>query len=257
MSFCTIKYEGRGANQMQQAAMLIAYAKKHNLEYFMWDRATNGVDPIYINTFPVIKPELKRSIKRFYKEPVGFGNRPFFQELPKMENVCFEGWFQSYKYINPYRDDILQAFNFPWEPKKGYVGLHLRYGDYLVYSNSFPPVTNEYIKLAVEFMKGRGWNKFVVFSDTMKLAKSNIDSLRFKDCEFIYSTNDSGVEGAIKDFIWLSECDHQIISPSSFSWLAHWFNQNESKICICPAQANWFKGCNKDMVEDSFIQIPY
>ncbi|GAB5442279.1 MAG: hypothetical protein Fues2KO_26280 [Fuerstiella sp.] len=49
----------------------------------------------------------------------------------------------------------------------------------------------------------------------------------------------AGRNDELVDLFALSECDHQIIANSTFSWWAAWLNRNEAKTVVTPAR--WFQ----------------
>jgi hypothetical protein len=74
---------------------------------------------------------------------------------------------------------------------------------------------------------------FLMFSDSAK--DLQLCREEFKSCR-----NIAYVEGNddITDFCMLQQCDHQIISNSTFGWWAAWLNRNPAKSVIAPR--GWF-----------------
>ena len=66
---------------------------------------------------------------------------------------------------------------------------------------------------------------FLFFSDDISWCKENFSK---KNVFFIEGNS------AIIDFTLMSKCDHNVITPSSFSWWASWLNRNKNKIIIMP-----------------------
>ena len=117
------------------------------------------------------------------------------------------------------------------------VSLHIRRGDYV--SN---PVTNNYhgtcslayYKKAVLLLKEKIENpSFFIFSDDLLWARENLDFIN--DMTFI------DLDKSIPDheeMHLMSQCKHNIIANSSFSWWGAWLNENSDKIVIAPKK--WF-----------------
>lgn len=166
-------------------------------------------------------------------------------------NKLFIGYFQSPQYLMAYRDILLKDFTPKSSLSDGYqplleqvrssesVSLHVRRGDYLLsHNNSIHGVlTLEYYQRAVDFVRSKtSAPTFFIFSDDIDWCKSNlkIESPTI----FINPTADSSDRSDIADLILMSNCKHNIIANSSFSWWGAWLNQDPNKIVIAPE--NWF-----------------
>ena len=154
-----------------------------------------------------------------------------------MDNVCFEGFFQSWRYINGYRDEILKAFGFKWEPKPNLCSIHVRRDDYLKWADYHPPVTEEYLTEAIKFIidKAGGKVKFKFFSDDISWCRQFADKL------FFFSTTAveySEGKNEIEDMTEASGCQFNIGSNSVYSWWIHYLNQSKNKVGIFPR--TWF-----------------
>lgn len=226
----TIKLMGGLANQFFQISFIYAYAKKHNLQYCVPKVVDN---PHYMGqkpyTFPGINycdevPDLP-----IYKEE-GFT----YSEIPYMDNVCFDGYFQSFLYSEDYRDELLKAFGFKYEMKKNYCSVHLRYGDYLDKPECHPPVTKGYVFEAMMNIMTRvkDWEaiKFLVFSDSIRISKEMLSSREFKSFPIEYSERKNEVE----DLELASSCQYNIGSNSSYSLWIYYLNQYQNKIGVFP-----------------------
>jgi hypothetical protein len=160
-------------------------------------------------------------------------------------NICFNGYYQSYKYFEEYESEIRSLFECPIETKryilKKYgklldrrtVSIHVRRGDYVqLFSKDYIILDKDYYEKALDTLSNQFETVFV-FSDDIEWCKESFDG-----GNFVFIENE-------KDYIDLylmSMCDHNIISNSSFSWWGAWLNKNKEKVVIAPKQ--WY-GPNK------------
>lgn len=231
MVTCTI--QGGLANCLFQIAMVLGYSLKHGIDYCI---PLVNINPHYKGQKPYIFPGVKycNEIAKLpmYKEK-GFT----YEEIPYMDNVCFEsnfkaGGFQSWKYFGEYREEILKAFAIPYEKNEGTISIHIRRGDYVRLKTFHPPVTTEYIFSAIDYFKERGYKKFLVFSDDIDWCYGNISAI--DGCEINFSEGRTELE----DLALASSCEHNIGSNSTYSLWLHYLNQNPDKIGVFPQK--WF-----------------
>jgi len=233
---------GRLGNQFYQIAATIAYAKKHELEYYVTSDAQNcDNNAYYFNQFP--KRDMWRST---IEEPRNENGNSYFFDLPRIDNLCLIGYWQSFKYFDDYRKEILEAFNLPYEMKKGYVSLHIRRGDYLDLKEKLSLMTMNYYRNAMKLFPN---HKFLVFSDDINWCKEYLPNELSPNLEF------SEGKTEVEDLILMANCEHNILANSTFSYAASWFNRNEEKIVVTPKIEDMFGGCNLDMIPDSYIKI--
>lgn len=134
------------------------------------------------------------------------------------------------------------------------VSIHIRRGDYMtekaqmIYGGI---CTKQYYDNAMEIMKNRiGACIFCFFSNEMEWVKEHfkisnaiyIESNMFEDYQDWY------------DMYLMSQCKHNIIANSTFSWWGAWLNQNKKKIVIAPKK--WSNKYDyEDICPDDWIVI--
>lgn len=282
-------FTGRLGNMMFQLATAYAYSLRHNMEYTapLWGngligannntdkhiRAEGQVSDImikYLNWFPNVKrgnwmaqnfdgnylkyfPNKKAEGVIRYEE----NGRHEYNEIPLHENIVIDGYFQSEKYFKDYRKEILQLFSLPKVDLNGWTSIHVRRGDYVQFYNSFPPVTEPYLRTAMRVASKNGMTKFMVFSDDINWCKQTINPAKYPEYTFEYSEGKSEFE----DLCLGASCSHNIIANSSFSWWQAWLNENPNKLVISPSKHNWFgrrvKLNTEDIIPDSWVQITF
>jgi len=169
-----------------------------------------------------------------------------FFSLPS--NIYLSGYFQSEKYFNQIRSNLLSWYT----PKKALdnanenliseikacesVALHVRRGDYAKgeYTSFFGTLSDGYYESSIRKIKEKIKNPiFFVFSDDIDWCRKNP---LLENAVFI--SHNKGMDSH-KDLILMSHCKHNIIANSTFSWWGAWLNQNPEKLVIAPEV--WFR----------------
>jgi hypothetical protein len=237
---------GLFGNQLFQYATLYSIAKTKNYEF--------GVP--YANTG-------ETQFKNFFL-PNCFSNltakdsSSYFAKFKAIEkNFCYNpgifgilddtdicGYFQSEKYFEKYREELLKEFEFNESilkeatnirglTKNSAVSIHIRLGDYVHQQHNHPVCTLDYYKEAISNIPDDCL--IFIFSDDIEQASNYFKFLNRPFC--IPDTDDKYV-----DMCLMSLCDYHIIANSSFSWWGAWLSN--SKKVIAPSK--WF-GENPNM----------
>lgn len=202
-----------------------------------------NLNPLPHNYFNKIKP---------YDEP-SFS----YHKIPMMDDIILRGFFQSEKYfqhnqtylkeifkMNEKTKKVIDTYNYLFENET--CSLHVRRGDYLKFPNEHPVLPIEYYNKAMEnFNEG---TTFIVFSDDEKWVKENIKG---ENIVYIQRNYD------YIDLYLMTQCNHNIIANSTFSWWGAWLNDNHNKKVVAPTK--WF-GVNKkldtkDLIPERWVKI--
>jgi hypothetical protein len=238
---------------MFQCAALASYAKKHGATWgFPSD--TREV-PHLRKMFPSI-PVLDGNFKRInLTDPQHFNYSP----LQKFnQDTTLLGFFQSEKYFEGAEDEIMKMFKLNVEPNKFAVSIHVRRGDYVQHSNSFPPVNYNYLNQAIKFT---GRRKFQFFSDDIEWCRNYVKHECLED-NGLFEFDFCEEKDEFKAMSLMASCPINIISNSTFSWWAAWLNPYPNKLIISPSYENWFGpgftgSAPKDLIPDSWHQIKF
>ena len=256
------RFIGRLGNNMFQIAACIGYAKKHNVGWGV----KKGYREKGFNAFQVDKyfPNIS-SCDSYFKAYTEFqeqwaGTEFNYHEIPFHPNGCeLVGFWQSEKYFENAKDEVRKYLQLPFvEGYRDYVSIHIRRGDYVQHSGSFPPVTVEYIEKAMKQIRS---HRYLVFSDDIAYCKEIFKHLNNSIQQFEYSEGRNEFE----DMALMASCGHNIIANSSFSWWAAWLNTNPDKIVVSPShkRGNWFgmeagvKHDCIDLIPKEWIQIEF
>jgi hypothetical protein len=262
ITFKNIGYLGRLGNQMFQFASAVGISKERGLDAGIpVENCTREIGGGPIDTKTGLKMNVKCDLLDCFEIPSKYlfpinemrtesvyyeGDFRFNpQVLSLNKNTDLYGYFQTERYFEKYRGEILETFTFkgqhildansyllervyPKSEGKELVSLHVRRGDYVLYPNHHPTCSKDYYSKAMERFDFKN-SKFLIFSDDIEWCKGE-----FHGEQFIFI--DSG--NPYVDLKLMSMCDHHIIANSSFSWWGAWLNSSEDKKVIAPL--NWF-----------------
>lgn len=165
-------------------------------------------------------------------------NESYFKEIETMLRTEF----QLSDNLDIDESDWLKSIN-----ESNSVAIHIRRGDY-VSLNLDRVCSLNYYSLAMAHIRSKINDvHFFIFSDDPKWAEENFKELNMN----IVSTEE--YRSPCVDMYLMSQCKHQIIANSTFSWWAAWLNTNPEKIVVAPkfwnkkdyspspVLANWIK----------------
>ncbi len=237
--------------------------RKFELGIFKTDY--QAATPREINKYK--KPDL---LKRF--SPVPLKEKIYIENLDEgyqeivfsFDDMYLSGYWQCEKYFADIRKTLLKKFTFPVENSSMYekklsqiqmsqsVSIHVRRGDYLteqntkVYGNI---CTLNYYRNAISYIREKVKDAvFFLFTNDKDWVREKIyeEGMVIVDC----NSNDQDY----LDMFLMSQCKHNIIANSSFSWWGAWLNQNIDKIVISPKK--WFRNHKvADQVCKGFITV--
>jgi hypothetical protein len=248
ISFSKLGNFGRLGNQLFQIASTIGIAKSHGMiaKFPKWEYSKYFINQIDQSLEPF-------EILHQYIEP-GFNyTKPVCQP-----NTDLVGYFQSEKYFKEHASQIREYFTFVEDLVsdqardlcKDRCAIHVRRTDYLNLAEYHPFTGEKYYLDAIQSMNSFGVSKFIVFSDDISWCKQNFS----KELDIVYAEGNSNVQ----DLSLMSQCQHNIIANSSFSWWGAWLNRNQNKLVIAPAR--WFGQANQhanlaDLYCDGWLKI--
>ena len=250
---------------MFQIAAAIGYARKYGYQWAA-DFGRGLSDPYskIHECFPNL-PKHELGGVRFHEHPNEFCrlhgvhlNECHFDYHPIPDhgpNVTFTGFFQSWKYFEGQDGEIKKVFALPHiEGYEDYVSIHVRRGDYVQHSGSFPPVTVNYVEQAMMKVKRP---KYLVFSDDINWCKESFSHLNNSMQRFEFSEG----RNTLQDLTIMASCGHHIIANSTFSWWGAYLGHNPDRIVVSPSAKTWFgpsAGVKKpvvDLIPPHWIQI--
>lgn len=192
----------------------------------------------------------------------------YYSELPYQRDKInyYDGYWQTARYFKNYEEEIKQVFSprseithrvKEWRMQIGKetcVAVHIRRGDYLneinqrtLHGGNVIGDVDYYLR-AIDYMKHHlDKPTFCFFSDDIEwckqvFAKEPIDALFVEN---------KGADAALLDLYSIAECEHGIMSPSSFSWWGNWLRTKKNSIVIGPKGEH----SNEFFIDDDWIAL--
>lgn len=260
MGDVVIRIQGGIGNQMFQ------YAIGKELEYlgqnvkYDFESYKRGYDPFEYelkDTFGLVLPEasfeevkkaqgggwLERTIRKYINKQILYEERNEMVIQPRevITKGYLNGYWQSEDFFMDVSEELKKDFDYQKKIHnrnvlkeivggRETVAIHIRLGDYKNHKEEFENICGvSYYKKAISIMLESLDNPvFYLFSDEPDVAREKIGY----DCVTVNS--DSSTE----DLFLMSQCKHNIIANSTYSWWASWLNSNPQKIVIAPKMWN-------------------
>jgi hypothetical protein len=186
---------------------------------------------------------------------IDYNEKDFFYNSIELEkkNYKMSGYYQSYKYSEKYisqiRDELffnvaslyfeIEKFYFNLKKNKETCLIHVRRGDYLMYHNVHPTLSDEYYRKAIKIIPDC---KYFVFSDDINYI-TNWSVLKGLDYEIVNINDPEEI------LIFMSLCDNFIIANSTLSLVAYLLRKNKHAKLVGPKK--WFGEAGyKHKIED-------
>jgi hypothetical protein len=247
-------------NSLFQIFTTIAYCIENNLQ-FVFPYTNNVGDrsdrPRYWLSF--LNPLLKYTT---YKNNNFNDNNLFslkhyneryfhYVKIPYYDNIILYGYFQSYKYFDNYKNEILKMLLIKEQieqVKNEYIhyfpisnvtiSMHFRLGDYKNKSQYHPILPISYYENSIQHIyNSTKYEQFIINyfceNEDNEYVLNVIYELKQKYQKIIFVKIDDNIPDW-KQLLIMSACDHNIIANSSFSYFGAYFNQNKDKIVCYP-----------------------
>ena len=235
-------------NQLFQYAVGYALSSQHNMEFVLnteWFQRDNSrsFELDVFNIDASIQNEFNPNINLNDSQP---DRRHVFEQihLSNQQSYGLSGyWLHSNYFIESF-GAIKHQFTLRDTKKieqrcanilkqirtKNSIAIHVRRTDFL-HQKSRQVADYKYYNCAILKMIARGNNPHLVFfSDDIDWVKNNM--------QFNVPTTYSEDNSTIEDFYLMSQCKHNIIPNSTFSWWAAQLNSNPDKVIIYPNKWN-------------------
>lgn len=203
----------------------------------------------------------KNKIQKFIEELKPYDCRSFIREkkfranqkkFKPPVNVYLQGYWQSEEHFRDIEDVIRQEVTLKIPIQNKYLSLidnsdtisiHVRRGDYVtdkIINETHGLCALDYYHQAIDLMAARvKFPTFFIFSDDIDWVKNNLKI----NYPTVYVSNNE--TSSCEELILMSQCQHNVIANSSFSWWGAWLNKNPHKVIITPAK--WFNNNNKNI----------
>ena len=210
---------------------------------------------------------MKKIVRKVNLKIYGPANPFDFNEkkFNKKDNQFYVGFWQNEKYFSEISEVIRQDITLKNEMTGissnlmnqitnsiDATSIHVRRTDILDPKNKYGGICDgNYYKKAMDIIKEKVYSPtFFIFSDDIEWCKDN-----FKFEKKIYFVSNPMTKD-YEELVLMSNCKHNIIANSSFSWWGAWLNKNNNKIIIAPRKwLNVNEKEYKDVLPKNWIKI--
>ena len=221
-----------------------------------------------IESYKFFKTGSLSRIERKLNQRFPFINKRYVVEKPfailnndlLLDDCYYEGYWQSEYYFKSIKNILINDLQFNFDLNESNkllvedisnsmsVSLHIRRSDYLSVSSNakiFSICTLKYYQDAISYFNLKfGKPIFYIFSDDISWAKENFVGENF----VIVDVNQDDPHS---DMYLMSQCKHNIIANSTFSWWGAWLNSTEDKVVISPKE--WYR--NKEINTNAILSL--
>lgn len=179
-----------------------------------------------------------------------------YKQIPHYpQGVKLRGFWQSYKYFDHAKEEVLRAWNLRHFPEfKEFTSLHIRRTDYLTYADNFGMVSIDYVRQAIEHLNP---TKILCFSDDIEWCKQTLPK-EFPGIEWHWENPGNTEYTSLSQ---MASCGNNIIANSSFSYVAAYANHNPDRKIVTPHYTSWFGPKanldTKDLLPPDWHQIKF
>lgn len=261
----TCSLMGGLGNQLFQLFTTIAYSIENNSIFIFpystelrtgitrptyWDSFLSGIKSF--TTFNNTEITNQMISKYPQHREIGF----HYLKIPSYENtpkIMLSGYYQSYKYFEKFQTQIYELIHLEQqkaEIKNEYstffqddinVSMHFRLGDYVGKEKYHPVMSVDYYENAINYLITKiNTNQFTILYLCQDIDNQTVE-LMITGLRIVFPTiNFVKVDDSVDDWkqmLIMSNCNHNIIANSTFSWWGAYFNTNNPVICY---PAKWF-----------------
>jgi hypothetical protein len=160
----------------------------------------------------------------------------YYEPIPIIDNLCINGFFQSYKYFDEIKSQLINKYFIPnieianalktYQISNNSLGISVRRGDYLMLQHNHCVLSTDYYQNIINMYFSNNIDQVYIFSDDISW------------CKTIFGNNVNYVEDSIGTQLFLmTKMKHFIMSNSTFAWWGAYLNQNNG-IIVSPDP--WF-----------------
>lgn len=270
-SYTEVVMSGGVGNQMFQYAFYLTLVSmgrrvKLNTALYSFLEMHNGIELERCFNIPISSKNSKlgvlliRLLVKFKLTSVALFDPLSFESNVFQSNVKYLiGYWQSEKYFIQIKEEITSVFKFSGVNEGNLklademnncnsVAIHIRRGDYVNNSHYVDLCNSQYYSNAIDLLRVNFENntelRFFVFSNDLEFSER---FFRYKMIDVVVVEINRGRESYL-DMYLMSNCKHNIIANSTFSWWGAWLNKNPEKIVIAPDR--WMNTLDSDTYHD-------